>query len=166
MNKGIPLLLCLAALLMAVGCKEKPLSADSEAEAIREVRERNNRAIANHDIEAMMVAWMDNFLLISSRDAQVEGRDQVAQIFKDDFDTKEAVVYVRMPEEIQVMETWSMASEYGNWTGSWKAEDGQVEVGGTYFAKWHKVGGTWLLRAEVFTPLYCRGGNYCAKGRQ
>ncbi len=153
--------LCLLLLAMMGGCKEKPLVPDGEAAAIRAVREMNNQAIANHDVNGMATAWMDNFLLISSRDNQVIGRDQVSQIFVDEFKTKDAVVYIRSPAEIKVMDAWNMASEYGNWTGHWKAGDDQIEIGGSYFAKWHKVNGSWLLRAEVFTPLHCQGGSYC-----
>ena len=50
-----------------------------------------------------------------------------------------------------------LAAERGNWVGRWTAPEGPVEVGGTYFAQWRKVGADWKIRAEVFVGLYCDG---------
>lgn len=139
----------------------KPMPADVDVESIRKTREASNMAIARQDTAALASTWMDNFLLISSRDSQVDGRDQNARLFAQEFRTKDEVIYVRTPAEIKVMPGWEMASEYGNWIGRWKDGDDKIEIGGNYFAKWHKVDGRWLLRAEVFVPLHCQGGPYC-----
>lgn len=148
-------------MFLSAGCLEKSATPDQEANAIRLVRELTNQAIANQDVNALASAWMDNFLLISSRDNQVTGREENRKLFAEEFNTKVDVVYIRTPSEIKVMKAWDMASEYGNWIGRWKVGEAQIEIGGSYFAKWHKVNDAWLLRAEIFTPLHCQGGTYC-----
>lgn len=148
-------------MFLVVGCIEKSTTPDQDTKAIRLVRESTNQAIASHDVNALASAWMNNFLLITSRDNQVTGREENRRLFAAEFSTKVDVVYIRTPSEIKVMNTWDVASEYGNWIGRWKAGEAQIEIGGSYFAKWHKVNGSWMLRAEIFTPLHCQGGAYC-----
>ena len=42
-------------------------------------------------------------------------------------------------------------------------KDGRVTIRGRYSAKWRRTDGVWLLEAEVFTPLSCRGSSYCTR---
>ena len=74
------------------------------------------------------------------------------------------VIYVRTPDVIRVFPEWKMASETGTWVGRWSQDKDKIELSGTYFAKWHKVKGAWLIRAEIFVPLRCTGGKYCDQG--
>lgn len=131
--------------------------------AIRESRELFNQAIATHDTLHIGDSWMDNFSLITSMDLNVTGKQENIESFTAHFNERPDVVYVRIPDQIEIFKSWGMASEYGHWVGSWTEADGKVEVGGTYYAKWHKVESKWLLRTETYTPTYCNGGEYCAK---
>ncbi len=129
--------------------------------AIRDARALSNKAIAEHDTVAVAKVWMDNFLVISSRDYQIEGWEANRKLFLAEFKTKPDVIYVRTPSAIEVMDKWNMAAENGTWVGSWTSGGNKIQLGGSYYAKWHKVNGQWRLRVEVFTPGYCHGGPYC-----
>jgi ketosteroid isomerase-like protein len=136
-------------------------SAADEAEAIREARGRSNRAIVERDLGSIEGSFTENGLVVTSRSAVSSGRAAQREGFATEFRTKPDVSYVREPAEIEVFAPWEMAAERGTWRGRWTAPDGVVSIGGTYFAKWRKVDGRWLIEAEVFVPGYCQGGRYC-----
>lgn len=144
-------------------CKQEPPKSieSADVQAIRSVREQNNQAIADHDTLTLDKAWMENMMIISSSDSQINGRAELRRLFVNQFKSSPDVIYVRTPNDIQVMTDWGMASEEGTWEGSWTGDGGKIEIGGTYYAKWHKVNGAWQLRAEIFTPTHCKGGDYC-----
>ncbi|MEP2669438.1 MAG: nuclear transport factor 2 family protein [Cyclobacteriaceae bacterium] len=129
--------------------------------SIRYARDMNNKAIEERDTVAIDDVWMENIVVISSADAQIMGRDSLKGIFIDQFKSSPDVNYVRTPSKIEMMKAWGMASEIGTWEGSWTAEDGKIEISGTYYAKWHKVRSKWMIRTEVYTATQCTGGAYC-----
>ena len=142
--------------------QETPDSNDAaDVNAILGARHQSNSAIAEKDTLHIADAWMNNFLIITSTDAVVSGKEENRKSFTRSFKERPDVIYVRTSNEIKVMKEWNMASETGTWEGSWTGNEGKIEIGGTYYAKWHKVKDKWLLRAEVFTPTRCKGGDYC-----
>lgn len=136
-------------------------SKSNDEEAIREVRAASNEAIKAHDTVAIADAWVEDFLVLSSGNDMAHGKEENRKLFASLFRSRPDVIYVRTPLDIQVMKEWGMASETGTWEGSWTGDDGKIEIGGTYYAKWHKVNEHWLIRAEVFTPTHCSGGAFC-----
>lgn len=132
-----------------------------DEEAIRYGRALSNQSIAAKDTMSIADQWMENFLIITSRGNQVEGKELNRKLFANEFKTKQGVNYVRTPKSVEVMEEWDVASETGTWEGTWIDDGGSVEIGGTYYAKWHKVDGKWLIRVEIFTPAKCIGAKYC-----
>jgi hypothetical protein len=56
-----------------------------------------------------------------------------------------------------------MAAEHGRWTGSWTDPDGTIRLTGSYYAKWRKLDGQWLIESEIFVPETCTGGAYCTR---
>jgi ketosteroid isomerase-like protein len=144
-------------------CKPQPMNNDSKAETeIRSVRAESNRAIANHDTAAIARTWTIDYHIVSSRNNETSGRKANADRFDNEFTSKPDVIYIRTTGAVDVFDQWSMASETGTWIGRWTEEGETAELSGTYFAKWHKVEGQWLIRAEIFVPLKCRG-KFCAK---
>lgn len=137
------------------------LHAQSAEQLIRAARARSNAAIAAHDTTAMIAEWTPDYHIVSSRNSEVAGASKNAAFFAQEFGMKKDVVYVRTPGRIEVNASWDMASETGTWEGTWQAADGKVIIGGTYYAKWHRLQGKWRIRAEIFTPLYCRGSSFC-----
>ena len=81
--------------------------------------------------------------------------------FADQFRTRPDVVYDRAPLEVRVYQPWGMAAERGRWTGSWTANDGKIRISGSYFAKWRRINGRWLVESETYVPERCTGGAYC-----
>lgn len=133
-------------------------------EAIRQVREASNQAIAAHDTAAIAQTLTPDYRVVTSRNAESD-KDAMLLSLGKDMSIKPDLVYRRTPEEIRVFAPWKMASESGHWSGQWTEANGdKIELTGTYYAKWHQVDGSWKIRAEVFTPLTCTGGSYCDQG--
>jgi uncharacterized protein (TIGR02246 family) len=132
----------------------------SDEESIRRARQASNEAIRAHDAETVASFFTEDYSLVSSVNLHVVGKDNNRENLAKQFETRPDVVYVRRPREIGFYRPWGMAYEIGLWEGSW-TEAGRVEIGGTYLAKWQKVDGRWLIRAEVFVPTHCRGTSYC-----
>ncbi|MEQ8302062.1 MAG: nuclear transport factor 2 family protein [Cyclobacteriaceae bacterium] len=156
---------CLLSLLIVLACNKPSSEVSQEAQdskdvmAIKEARQISNLAILNRDSVGVASVMMDNFQIITSRDNETIGKDANREAFIEIFKTD--AVYTRTPDRVEVMEAWGMASEYGTWVGNLTVDNEAIEIDGTYYAKWHKIDGKWLLRTEVFTPIHCKGGNYC-----
>jgi ketosteroid isomerase-like protein len=131
--------------------------------AIRSARSRSNAAIAKHDVVGISAHWLPDVHIVTSTSAQGTGREVNQQRMADQFKRRPDTVYVRTPSSVEVMTTWNVASERGEWAGRWTEPDGIVEIGGTYLAQWRKVGAAWLIQAELFVPTTCRGSAYCAR---
>ena len=138
------------------------LVAQSPDSLIRAARERSNAAIARHDLDGIAALWMNDVHVVSSTSAQTAGRDANRQRMAAQFKNRPDTIYVRRPSTIQVYAPWDVAAESGEWTGKWTEPDGVVEIGGTYQAQWRKIGGSWLIQAELFVPTHCRGSRYCS----
>ena len=138
---------------------DAPLSEDEKQ--IRAQREFTNDAIEKHDTLALGKVWLEDYLLISSRNVENKGRGQALRSIGQQFSSRPDLIYRRMPVKVTVYSRWKMASENGTWTGHWTENDSTINVSGDYYAKWHKVNDLWLLRAEVFTAHKCSGGGYC-----
>lgn len=104
----------------------------------------------------------EDYNVVTSRNSVSSTRKVMLDRLAADMAAKPNLIYQRTPDKIQVFEAWQMASETGNWTGSWTESNGdKIQLSGTYYAKWHRVDNRWLIRAEIFTPLTCTGGAYC-----
>lgn len=135
--------------------------ASPDERLIREARARSNAAIAAHDLPAIAREWMDEVHVLSSTSAQTAGRDANQRRFATQFANRPDTVYVRTPQAIDVYPPWDVAAERGEWTGRWTEPDGALTIGGTYLAQWRKIGGRWLIQAELYVPTQCRGSKYC-----
>lgn len=132
-----------------------------DAREIRRLRESSNAAIARHDSAGFGAILAPNFTIVTSYSAHEDGRDANVRSMAQTFRTRPDVVYRRTPEDVSVFAPWGMASERGTWAGSWTDADGPVLVGGSYFAKWRRVGGAWRVESETYVPERCSGGAYC-----
>jgi ketosteroid isomerase-like protein len=132
------------------------------AREIRRLRERSNAAIARHDTAGIVAILAPNVMVLSSTSAAAIGRAANGAAFAEQFRTRPDVIYRRTPTEVRMFEPWMMASESGQWTGSWSEPGGRVSVGGSYFAKWRRIDGRWLVESEAYVPERCAGAGYCA----
>ncbi len=147
------------ALLSAQAIKDARLT----AAAVRAARARSNAAIAAHDTAALAALASTSYHSVSSRNVHTSGRSGVGTQYGGTFAALPDVLYVRTPQEVRVYAPWAMADERGTWVGTWTEPDGGVTIRGRYTAKWRRINGVWLLEAEVFTPLTCRGSSYCTR---
>jgi uncharacterized protein (TIGR02246 family) len=133
-----------------------------DAQAIRAARARSNRAIAAHDLDGIARVWMDDVHIVTSTSAQGAGRDENRRRMARQFATRPDTTYVRRSTQVDVYLPWSVASERGEWTGTWTEPDGKVTIRGSYLAQWRKISAEWLIQAEVFVPVHCEGSDrYC-----
>jgi ketosteroid isomerase-like protein len=156
------------ALVAGDGCTGHRMPIDTAtpstaAALIRAARERSNDAIARHDTAAIASEWMPDVHVVASTGTQTAGATLNAQRMAQQFERRSDTRYVRTPDAIEVFEAWDVASERGHWVGTWTDPDGPIRIGGTYQAQWRRVDGRWRIQAEVFVPLTCAGGAYCAK---
>ncbi len=144
-------------------CNRTTDSTGSHAEEsmIRSARELSNRAIEKRDTAVLASIWTLDYHVISSRNVELAGRMANRDRLQGEFISKPDILYVRTPSVINVNGGWNMASESGEWVGHWTEEGQLITLAGKYFAKWHKVDGRWMIRAEIFVPLKCSGGKIC-----
>ena len=135
--------------------------AGPDEQVIRQRRASSNAAIAKHDTAGVGAIFAPNVVVVTSNSTHGIGREDNVRRFSDQFRARKDVVYVRTPDEVRVFEPWGMASERGHWTGSWTDADGKISIAGSYFAKWRRVNGTWLVESETYVPVTCTGGAYC-----
>ena len=133
----------------------------SDEGVIRQLRASSNAAIARHDTGGIGAILAENVVVVTSNSVHGIGRATNLQRLADQFRTRSDVVYERKPDEVRVFAPWGMASERGRWTGSWTDTDGKIQIGGSYFAKWRRVNGRWLVESETYVPETCTGGAYC-----
>jgi ketosteroid isomerase-like protein len=133
-----------------------------DAAEIRRIRAASNEAIARHDTAGIGAVLAPHAVIVSSNSAQSLGRQAMLVRFAEQFAARPDVRYRRTPVEVRVFAPWGMASEIGEWSGSWSEQDGKVAIGGRYFAKWRRLGGRWLIESETFVPERCAGAGYCA----
>jgi ketosteroid isomerase-like protein len=138
-----------------------PAFAQSDDEVIRSSRLKSNEAIAKHDTAAMAVYWLEDVNVLTSRSIELRGKIANERAFQQEFQIKERLLYVRSTNTIEIFSNWNMAAEHGRWTGTWMANGSSIRITGSYYAKWHKMDGAWKIKAEVYTPLSCEGGDYC-----
>ncbi len=129
--------------------------------AISAARARSNAAIAAQDTTAIAREWMPDVHVVASSGAQAAGADANVRSMAAAFARRPDTKWVRATTRILVFDAWQVASEEGEWTGTWTDPDGPVRVTGTYLAQWRNTNGTWRIQAEVFVPVACEGGAHC-----
>lgn len=145
------------------GCQPGRMAEEGDEHVIRITRDASNKAIAEHDTVALARTLAEDYHVITSRNGEAAGRAAMLERFKDDFSTRPDIIYIRTADQVDVFAEWKMAAESGTWVGHWTENGERVELTGRYFAKWHKIKGQWMIRAEIFVPLTCAGNEFCKK---
>ena len=153
-------MLIVAALAIPVYGNAQPAGDEQQ---IRARRSASNEAIARHDAPGIGAVLAPNVIVVTSNSIHRDGRDANIQSFADQFKTRPDVIYRRTPDDVRVFAPWQMAAERGRWTGSWTEADGKIQLTGSYYAKWRKVDGSWLIESETYVPETCTGGAYCTR---
>jgi len=140
---------------------ESVLAGETPSDGVKRImalRAEFNEAIENHDAASIEKYIDSEYQITTSNGDQFQGapKEEVAdwaKIFKERPD----VVYIRTPDTVEVSSYYDLAAENGKWVGRWSSSEGNVEIGGKYFAQWRKVDGEWKVRTEVFVGMYCNG---------
>lgn len=139
------------------------MSSSTAQTEIAAARARSNTAIAAHDTAGIAREWMPDIHVVASTGSQTAGVQANVRSMAEQFTRRPDVKWVRESTRIAVFDAWQVASEEGRWTGTWTDPDGPVRISGTYLAQWRFSNGRWKIQAEVFVPLACEGGAYCAR---
>ena len=135
------------------------------AQADRQIRAQRaafNRAIAKGDLNGIGVVLADKAQIITGADSLVfNGKADELRLWSEDLAAPSRGIYVRTPDRIELSPVAPMAMEIGHWRGvdSKSAKDWSS---GTYFAKWRRIAGKWLIESETYMTTAC-GGKYCPK---
>lgn len=122
---------------------------DSPDLAIRLRRAAFNRALADADLAAIGQFLTANAVLVAGTDsALLSGRKAQLLAWKREFASTNRTIYTRIPGTIELSALAPIALEHGAWHGA--TLSGTALASGTYAAKWRKVGGEWMLEAEIF----------------
>lgn len=140
--------------------KTSQRSMDADEAAIRAVRGRLNEAFAKRRITDMSELIVENFSMTGPK-ARVVGRDKYIQGTLQLLEIRPDVTEVYEPQDIRINTRWWYAAESGEWRETWLEKGVFTELRGSYQALWRRVDGRWLLDAQVFIPLSCKGSSYC-----
>jgi ketosteroid isomerase-like protein len=137
--------------------------ADSSADVrvIVAARARSNEAIARHDTAGISREMMPDVTVVSSTSAMGTGVAVNVSRMAAQFARRPDTRWIRTPDTIAVFDAWDVASERGQWVGTWTEPDGPLVIRGIYAAQWRRHDGAWRIQGELFVPLRCEGGGYC-----
>ena len=118
--------------------------------AVRVRRAAFNAALADGDLAAIAPLLALHAVLVTGTDSAIlAGRKAQLLAWKREF--AERTLYVRTPDVITASRVEPIALEHGHWHGA--RRDGTRLASGDYAAKWRKVGGVWVVEAEIFATL-------------
>ncbi|HKC02004.1 MAG TPA: nuclear transport factor 2 family protein [Sphingomicrobium sp.] len=147
------------ALLLAAAAAHWPGAAQAERQ-IRAQRAAFNIAIANGDLKAIGSVLADKALIVTGADSLVfNGRDGELKLWREDLAAPSCGIYVRTPDRITLSPVAPMAMESGHYKGV-SNKSAKDWSSGTYFAKWRRIGGKWLIESETYMTTAC-AGKYC-----
>lgn len=133
----------------------RPVTSNTEAQAVRMARAAQNRAIAAGEIDSVADFWTDDVEIRRGLGQLIVGRTAYRQLFVPSGSADATLIYQREPATVTVSSRWPLAFESGTWSGHLGAVNGPAVVGGSYAAQWVKRDGRWLIRGEVFVALEC-----------
>jgi uncharacterized protein (TIGR02246 family) len=122
---------------------------DEEVMLIKSLRAASNDALAKHDVEGMSKYWLDDLVLVRGNSSHLVGKDTIVAAWRKLFKDNPTVNYVRVPTQITISSTDTLAWE----TGTWKAFN-SYSSGGSYSAMWKKTNNNWKILAELFVSLF------------
>jgi ketosteroid isomerase-like protein len=128
-------------------------SSNSDEKAIIQQRQISNKSLAEQDIEAFLGTLMPDYHVVTAANYQLSGHQAQREMMQRVFTEYPDASYVRSPVKLDFNPAQDTAAETGAWAGKWTRDGRQVQLQGSYFAKWRKVQDRWLLQAEIFVTL-------------
>ena len=137
------------------------------AQADRQIRAQRaafNRAIAHGDLDAIGAFLADKAQIVTGTDSLIfNGKADELRLWSEDLRAPSRGIYVRTPDRIELSPVAPMAMESGHYRGV-DTKSAKDWSSGTYFAKWRRIGGKWLIESETYMTTAC-GGSYCPNAR-
>jgi len=144
----------------AVSCVAQ---AATDAQTIRGLRTRSNRAIAAGDIAGFSASLEPGFVVVTGNGSSLT-REAYIAVFAKDFEDPHSVRFERIVDSIEISSSVPLAAEHGHWIG--RAPGGPDLFRGTYLAMWRKSDSGWRLRSELFVSLSCTDAAACESYRR
>jgi len=153
-----------AALLAAqVLCAQATSAAGArDASDIRAARRAQTAAMAVGNIDLAATWWTEDIAIRRGLGAPVTGLAAYKAILDRAPVSDTALVYDRTTTGVTVSDHWPLAFETGA-SAARRGGKGTALITGQYSAQWVKRNGKWLIRAEVFVALRCRGDGCASK---
>jgi ketosteroid isomerase-like protein len=121
--------------------------------AIRLARADFNQALARADLAAIGPLLAPDAVLVTGTDsAVISGRKAQLLVWKREFASGDRTIYARIPEAVTVSPVEPIAFEQGGWQGV-SAATRRTLASGVYTAKWRRIGGAWVIEAELYLTL-------------
>jgi ketosteroid isomerase-like protein len=134
------------------------LSKSEQIAHIRLQRHRYNEAISRRNVDEICAFFTQDYHVVTARGLQSHGIEEQRKRWSDVFAQDTVVIYRRNTKGIRLSEESDAAQEHGYWAGKYLINNKITFAGGVYSAKWLKQSnGLWLVQAEIFTMLRCRG---------
>jgi len=131
---------------------DSPTDSSADVQAIVAARARSNAAIARHDTVGIAREMMPDATVVSSTSAMSTGAALNVSRMATQFARRPDTKWVRTPERVTVFDAWGVASERGQWVGTWTEPDGPIVIRGSYEAQWRRVNGLWRISGRTLRP--------------
>ena len=142
--------LCLVFTLTASQGNAEDMSDEAQ---ILEVRERSNTALRELDADALVATLMPDYHIVTSSNRKLAGHSDQRKFMQYITENFPDAIYQRTPETIEINREANTAAEKGTWQGKWTEAGKEIVATGSYFARWQKSQGEWLIQAEIFVRL-------------
>lgn len=142
-------LLLIGVLLASTALRLTAQSNSGEEALIRKARQASNEAFRQHNYDGISRCLVQTVTVISASGSVLSGRDSVIRLLKARFEQTPALYYERIPTQIEIATSDTLAWE----SGRWSSYGLQNNSAGKYSAVWCRRKGVWLIRSEVFVPL-------------
>ena len=148
-----------AVLLMLCGLLEG--QATGITDAVRQARDRSNRAIAARNLPAYTATITPDFI-ITTGSGKSYTREQFLEQWSKLLADPNWHGCDRIVDGIEMSTSQSAAAEHGHFVCGSKQPDGDQVYTGTYLAMWRNDDGKgWRTRSELFVTLACSGSAVC-----
>jgi ketosteroid isomerase-like protein len=153
--------LIITATLPIAACAARPRVFDSGVvAAIRIARHELDDALKRRDFSAYVQITSDR-VSVSGPAWRTVGREELKEALSRLASKRPDLQETHITTEVRGYGNWEVAYESGEWREIWRESDGVTEITGKYSGLWRLDAGRWVLDAEVFVPLNCKGSSYC-----
>ncbi|MBT8337603.1 MAG: nuclear transport factor 2 family protein [Gemmatimonadetes bacterium] len=138
-----------------------PISAQTmdSAQTIRDLRSQSNAALRSGDIDAFMASIDTDYVGTAGNGGHIRSHAELRALVDGVAANPRGLYFVRTPDELELDEAGGRAIEMGRWAGRETVAGAEQSAGqGRYTAYWRRVGGEWVIHAEVFVTLPASDG--------